>query len=142
MSRASQLTHTRPAATRIAVAAGILHDETGRILLAERRGDASFAGLWEFPGGKIGDSESAEAALCRELREELGVEIRVFEHLLSVDHEYGDRRVRLYFYTVTGWSGELRGLLGQQLRWVPLHELDEKELLPADAPVIDALRRL
>lgn len=142
VSRASQLTNAEYVATRIGVAAGILRDETGRILLAERRGDASFPGLWEFPGGKIGMAESVEAALHRELREELGIEISAFEHLLSVDHDYDDRCVRLYFYTVTGWCGELRGVLGQQLRWVPLNEMDASEMLPADVAVIDALRRL
>ncbi|MEX0976791.1 MAG: 8-oxo-dGTP diphosphatase MutT [Woeseia sp.] len=142
MSRAPQLTDAAHAATRIGVAAGILRDKMGRILLAERRGDASFPGLWEFPGGKIGAAESVEAALLRELREELGIEISAFKHLLSVDHDYGDRCVRLYFYMVTGWRGELRGVLGQHLRWVSLNEMDATELLPADVAVIDALRRL
>ena len=142
VSRASQLTDAAHAATRIGVAAGILRDENGRILLAERRNDASFPGSWEFPGGKIGVDESAEAALGRELREELGIEIRVFEHLLSVDHDYDDRCVCLHFYTVTGWHGEVCGVLGQHLRWVPLNELDASELLPADVAVIDALRGL
>ncbi len=141
VSRAPELTDAAHRATRIGVAAGILRDENGRILLAERRDDASFPGLWEFPGGKIGVSESVEAALGRELREELGIEISNFEHLLNIDHDYDDRRVRLYFYTVTAWRGEVRGVLGQHLRWVPLHELDAKELLPADAAVIDALQR-
>jgi 8-oxo-dGTP diphosphatase len=142
MSRAPELTNAAHAATRIGVAAGILRDKNGRILLAERRNDASFPGLWEFPGGKIGVAETVEAALGRELREELGIEISIFEHLLSIDHDYTDRCVRLYFYTVTGWRGEVRGVLGQHLRWVPLQELDAKELLPADAAVINALRGL
>jgi 8-oxo-dGTP diphosphatase len=129
-------------AERIGVAAGILLDENRRILLAERRGDVKFPGLWEFPGGKIAAGESPETALHRELREELGIEIGAFQYFLTIDHDYDDRRVRLHFYIVTAWNGKVRGTTGQRLRWVAAVELDAEDLLPADRPVVEALREL
>ncbi len=126
---------------RLSVVAGILcrsHDD--HILLTERIGDSPFAGLWEFPGGKIDPDESADAALVRELREELGIEISGWSHFMSLDHEYADRSVSLTFYLVEDWSGTPDGLDGQALRWVARHALRAEELLPADAPVVRALR--
>jgi 8-oxo-dGTP diphosphatase len=131
-----------PELTRIEVAAGILRDATGRVLLAERAGDAAFAGLWEFPGGKLDPGECPEEALARELREELGITISGCEHLLSLDHDYPDRAVRLHFYLVERWRNPICAATGQRLRWAALDALEETELLPADSPVIHALREL
>lgn len=130
------------AAPRTEVAAGILCDKRRRVLLAERVDDRAFAGLWEFPGGKIDACESPEAALCRELREELGIEVTDCRHFLSTDHDYSDRRVRLHFYLVTAWREPIRGVVGQKVRWVKIDALDPGQLLPADLPVIAALRGL
>ena len=124
------------------MAAGILRDGAGRILLAERTGDAAFAGLWEFPGGKVDEGETAESALARELNEELGITIIGCEHLLSLDHDYPDRVVRLHFYLVERWRNPVQAVAGQQLRWVVPDVLAENELLPADRPVMQALRHL
>lgn len=126
---------------RLDVVAGILRDGAGRILITERIGDSPFAGLWEFPGGKIRADESAAAALVRELHEELGIEVRAAVPLMQLNHDYADRRVALEFFTVDEWAGEPRGLDGQKLRWCEVRELDAAELLPADAPVVAALRR-
>ena len=125
---------------RVRVAAGILIDAEGRVLLAERLRDHSFAGLWEFPGGKIDRGESAETALRRELFEELAVEIVACERFLVVEHDYPDRSVEIEFFRVTEWRNEPRPLLGQQLRWVPAGSLFADELLPANVAVIDALK--
>ena len=124
---------------RIRVAAGILCDADGRILITERLGDVSFAGLWEFPGGKIEAGEKPAAALERELMEELGVEIVSFKHFQCVDHEYPDRHVIIDFFLVSHWLGAPSGLHGQRLKWLPIESLDENVLLPADAPVVRAL---
>lgn len=124
----------------IRVAAGILRDPTGRILVTERLGDSPFAGLWEFPGGKIRDGESAPAALRRELAEELGITIDVYEHFMCVDHRYPDRRVSIEFYIVASWKSEPRSLEGQAMRWELPGLLGTEEVLPADVPVLDALR--
>ncbi|MDJ0939849.1 MAG: 8-oxo-dGTP diphosphatase MutT [Woeseiaceae bacterium] len=126
---------------RLNVVAGILKDATGRVLISERVGDGPFHGLWEFPGGKIDPEESAEAALSRELIEELGVEPTESAHFMSLEHSYPDRHVSIAFYLVTGWRSDPEGLEGQQLRWVKADELDAAELLPADLPVVEALRR-
>jgi 8-oxo-dGTP diphosphatase len=126
---------------RIEVAAGVLRDAAGRVLLAERSGDAAFAGLWEFPGGKLDRGETPEHALIRELREELGIEVGDYRHLLSLDHDYPDRAVRLHFFLVERWRDAVRAAAGQRLRWVALDALEESELLPADGPVIEVLRQ-
>ena len=131
-----------PLLTRIEVAAGILQDTEGRVLVAERTGDPAFRGLWEFPGGKVDEGETPEMALARELHEELGITIGPVRHLMSLDHDYPDRSVRLHFYLVYGWGEPLRARFGQRLRWVALNALEEAELLPADGPVIKALRAL
>ncbi len=127
---------------RIHVVAGILQDGEGRILLAERIGDSPLAGLWEFPGGKVTADELPGTALQRELKEELGIDISSFEHLMNVQHDYQDRRVALEFYVVNDWSGVPAGLDGQKLRWEHTTAIRPEDLLPADAPVLAALQRL
>ncbi len=124
------------------VAAGILYDAAGQVLITERRCDGPFDGLWEFPGGKIDTSESPVEALNRELAEELGIEVTVSKPFMDLHHEYADYTVDLEFFLVTDWQGEPSGLEGQGLRWVEPSALDPEELLPADAPVVDALLRL
>ena len=123
------------------VAAGILCDADGRVLIAERLGGGPFHGLWEFPGGKIGDGETAAEALSRELAEELGIEITTCASFMNLRHEYDDRVVTIEFFIVSAWNSEPVGREGQELRWVPRQQLDADELLPADVPVIDALKQ-
>ena len=100
------------------------------------------AGGWEFPGGKLDAGEDPFAALVRELREELGVEVHAAEPLLAYEHAYADRRVLLDLWLVTRFSGEPQSLDEQPLRWVTLAELDTVGLLEADAPMVPALRSL
>ena len=126
---------------RIRVAAGILRDGEGRVLLAERINDISFRGLWEFPGGKIYPSEAPEAGLCRELTEELGIVVTKLERLASVEHDYPDRLVHIDFFLVTEWRDEVRAMDGQALRWVLPENINHDEILPADVEVIEALSR-
>lgn len=123
------------------VAAGILCDAEGRILIAERLGGGPFQGLWEFPGGKIADDESAAEALSRELAEELGIEITACASFMNLRHEYDDRIVTIEFFIVSDWVSEPVGREGQALRWVPRERLDASELLPADVPVVEALQQ-
>lgn len=124
------------------VAAGILRDTAGRVLISERLCDGPFNGLWEFPGGKIGAGESAVDALHRELAEELGVTVTAAQPFIQLHHEYPDRTVDLEFFLVTGWQGKPAGLEGQGIRWLALNEVQPGELLPADAPVIEALQQM
>jgi 8-oxo-dGTP diphosphatase len=123
------------------VAAGILCDSEGRILIAERLGGGQFHGLWEFPGGKIIPGESAPEALSRELAEELGIEATTVSSFMILRHEYDDGVVTIEFFIVSNWNSDPVGREGQELRWVTAQSLDADELLPADMPVVEALRR-
>jgi 8-oxo-dGTP diphosphatase len=123
------------------VAAGILCDSQGRILIAERLGGGPFHGLWEFPGGKIVPGETAPQALSRELAEELGIEVTASSSFMNLRHEYDDRIVTIEFFIVSEWNSDPVGREGQELRWVPTALLDADELLPADVPVVKALQR-
>ena len=89
----------------------------GRYLITQRMAKAVFPGLWEFPGGKVEARESVGDALRRELEEELGVQIEDSEPLMAVEHDYGDKQVRLDVHRVTRWQGEPRGQEGQPLAW-------------------------
>ena len=100
------------------------------------------AGRWEFPGGKVATGESEEQALVRELREELGVEVRESRPLLRLSHEYEDRVVELSMWIVPRFSGDPRGLDGQALKWVAPARLREEDILEADLPFILALQNL
>jgi 8-oxo-dGTP diphosphatase len=127
---------------RFRVAAGILRDDAGRVLIAQRLEDGPFNGLWEFPGGKIGAGERPMEALARELAEELGIRVTTAQPFLDLCHQYADREVRLWFFLVTEWQGEPRGIEQQALRWVHARELDADLLLPADQAVVEALQTL
>ena len=121
--------------------AGILRDRTGRILITERLEPGPFFGLWEFPGGKIGDGERPGMALARELREELGIEVVSACEFMHLEHRYPDRHVAIRFFLVDAWQQEPVGLEGQGLKWVSTAALATENLLPADRPVVDALIR-
>ena len=122
------------------VAAGILCDAYGRVLIAERRGGGPFDGLWEFPGGKIRPNETSMQALSRELAEELGIEVTAYSSFMNLRHEYDDRTVTIEFFIVSEWKSDPVGREGQELRWVPTELLNAEELLPADVPVVAALQ--
>jgi 8-oxo-dGTP diphosphatase len=123
----------------IEVVAGVIRDRRGRILLARRTEGRDLAGLWEFPGGKHEPGETAEEALKRELREELGIEIEAGVPLIRVPQAYPTKRLRLDVYDIRTWRGTVRGLEGQALAWVPPHKLAEYAMPPADIPVVAAL---
>jgi 8-oxo-dGTP diphosphatase len=123
------------------VAAGILLDATGKVLIAKRRCDGPLDGLWEFPGGKIDSGESSGEALSRELAEEIGIEIIASRFFMRLYHEYPDRSVDIEFFLINEWQYDPVGREGQQLRWVDADQLDAAEMLPADVPVVDAIRK-
>ncbi|KGM53848.1 hypothetical protein N800_03600 [Lysobacter daejeonensis GH1-9] len=123
----------------IDVVAGVIRDARGRILLARRTEGRDLAGLWEFPGGKREPGESPEGALVRELREELGIEAEVGDHLITVPQQYPDKRLTLDVREVRTFSGTARGREGQALVWVPPHKLPAYQMPPADVPVVAAL---
>ena len=121
---------------RIHVVAGVIRDVHGRVLLAQRPAGKEHAGLWEFPGGKVEDAERAEAALVRELDEELGIRARIGRRQIAVP--YGC--IRLDVYQVIDYQGRLRSRENQSLAWVAAAEIDANVLPPADRPVVTALR--
>jgi 8-oxo-dGTP diphosphatase len=122
------------------VVCGVIWSTDGRYLLARRPEGRIWSGFWEFPGGKIEPHEEAEAALSRELREELGITaIRTDPWLLKV-FEYPHAVVRLHFFHVREWSGTPNGLEGQALHWqLPSAPCGVEPLLPANTPVLRSL---
>jgi 8-oxo-dGTP diphosphatase len=126
----------------IAVAAGILKDSLGRILIAQRPPGGHVGGFWEFPGGKLHPGEMPVKALERELFEELGIAVEAAAPFMTYRHDYPERTVELNVFLVERYSGEPRGLEGQPLRWVSVAELSAADLLPADQPIAAALSRL
>jgi len=126
--------------TVIHVVAGILRDELGRILLAQRPPGKHLAGLWEFPGGKCEPGESPEQALRRELREEIGVEIGAVEKLIAVPWRYPQKSLVLDVYNVLTHAGSIHGREGQALRWATFDEISGIAMPAADRPIIAALR--
>ena len=123
----------------VSVVAGALFDTDGRVLIAQRPAGKALAGRWEFPGGKLETGEDPRAGLERELREELGIEVRAAHRLIRYRHDYPGRSVDLDFWTVTDWTGTPQGREGQALKWVPPGELPQQDILEADAPMVDAL---
>jgi mutator protein MutT len=125
----------------IHVVAAAVTDAAGRVLIAQRPAGKHMAGGWEFPGGKLEPGEDRAAGLKRELFEELGISIDPpLRPLIRVRHAYPTREVLLDIWVVRLFHGEPRGLDGQALRWCTPDELAHADLLPADAPIVAALR--
>lgn len=122
----------------IQVAAAIIR-ENERILLSKRPLDKHQGGKWEFPGGKIDQGELAVEALKRECKEELGIEIKSPSLFEVVDFDYGDKQVRISFYTVERFKGVPEGREGQKVDWFALHELSSLEFPEANQPVVARL---
>ena len=123
----------------IHVMAAVITDPRGRVLLARRGDGRDLAGLWEFPGGKREPGESSEAALVRELQEELGITVQVGPPIMQVPQLYPDKRLRLDVRRVTAWQGIAHGREDQALAWVVPEKLVRYAMPPADRPVVAAL---
>src|SRR5436190_17133803 len=117
---------------RVNVVAAIIR-RNGRILITQRPDNVHLARMWEFPGGKVEPGESFEAALVREIREELGIAISVGKEFFRIDHDYPAKSVRLHFFNCTILEGEPQPLDVADLRWVEPRELDHFQFPPADA---------
>lgn len=122
----------------LVVAAAIL-DPSGRVLIAERPAGKHMAGRWEFPGGKVAPGESEEAALARELEEELGIECVQARPMMRLTHRYPDREVELSLWVVERYRGEPQALDGQRLKWVQRTQLAGEDILEADRLFVAAL---
>ncbi len=128
----------------VLVAAAALIDVDGRVLLAQRPPGKAMAGLWEFPGGKVKPGESPEAALIRELEEELGIDTR--ESCLApfafASHGYADFQLLMPLFLCRIWRGRLTAREGQALAWVRPARLGDYPMPPADVPLVALLRDL
>lgn len=125
----------------ILVSAVALFDADGRVLLTQRPEGKAMAGLWEFPGGKVEAEELPEAALTREIREELGIEIceRCAAPLTFVSHAYDDFHLLMLLYVCRKWEGVPTPLEGQKLTWKYPREMHALPMPPADVPLVAAL---
>jgi 8-oxo-dGTP diphosphatase len=128
----------------ILVVAVALVDIDGRVLIAQRPEGKSMAGLWEFPGGKVEVGEQPEAALIRELEEELGIDVS--ENCLApftfASHSYDDFHLLMPLYVCRVWEGTVMPKEGQALKWVRPLQLKEYPMPPADVPLVAMLRDL
>ena len=122
------------------VAAGVLLRADGAYLLGQRAPDTVYAGYWEFPGGKVERGESPAQALCRELEEELGIHVTHLRPWLRREHLYEHAHVRLHFFEVAAWQGTLNDRVHSALAWVAPGDPVPAPMLPANGPILKALR--
>src|SRR5215469_13417594 len=135
---------TRVSPPLVLVSAVALVDADGRVLLAQRPAGKTMAGLWEFPGGKVGPGETPEGALIRELAEELGIDVAAscLAPLTFASHSYPDFHLLMPLYVCRKWGGIPVPREGQQLTWVRPARLGDYPMPPADKPLVAMLRDL
>lgn len=126
----------------VLVSAVALIDIDGRVLLAQRPEGKPMAGLWEFPGGKVESGETPEAALIRELREELGIDTSAscLAPLTFASHGYDSFHLLMPLFACRRWTGSVIPMEGQRLAWVRVNDLKTYPMPPADIPLIAILR--
>jgi len=126
--------------TRVAVAIiERVHQGEHQVLFAQRPVGKAYAGYWEFPGGKIEPGETAAQALVRELHEELGIEAERCTPWITREHVYPHAHVRLHFFRVAGWRGEIRDIHHDALAWQHAGRVDVEPMLPANVAVLRGL---
>ena len=128
----------------VLVAACALIDPDGRVLIAQRPAGKSMAGLWEFPGGKIEPGERPEQSLIRELKEELGIDVKeeCLAPLTFASHLYPDFHLLMPLFVCRRWEGIVRAQEAQRLKWVRPADLRNHPMPPADEPLIPHLTTL
>jgi A/G-specific adenine glycosylase len=122
------------------IGVAVIRNEQGHILIDRRLDEGLLGGLWEFPGGKIEDNETVEECIKREILEELGIEIEVREHLITLDHAYTHFRITLNVHYCRYLGGEPQAIECQEIRWVTLDEIDQFPFPKANTRIIEALR--
>lgn len=129
--------------TMIVVAAALV-DEGGRVLLQQRGAGRAMAGRWEFPGGKVEPDELPEAALARELAEELGISVAIADLVPAcfASAPVGERHMILLLYLCRSWEGDPAPLDAAALAWLRPEEMDAAAMPPADGPLIELLSAL
>lgn len=135
---------TSPVRPILLVAAVALVDRDNRVLIARRPEGKSMAGLWEFPGGKVEANETPEAALVRELKEELGIDVCLtcLAPFTFASHAYEHFHLLMPLFLCRNWEGDLTPREGQQIAWVRANRLADYPMPPADVPLLPWLRDL
>jgi 8-oxo-dGTP diphosphatase len=130
-----------PGLPLLLVAAAAIVDKDGRVLVTQRPEGKPMAGLWEFPGGKVKEGETPEFALCREIEEELGIDVRecCFTPIAFASHSYSDFHLLMPLYVCRMWKGYPQSREGQEMKWVKPAELFKMPMPEADIPLISQL---
>lgn len=126
----------------INVVAAVIKNEEGKILIAKRNLKKSQGGLWEFPGGKIEPNESREAAIIREIKEELTIDINVESYIGEKIFNYPDKDVNLIALECKIVNGNIKLLEHEDARWIDISGLDNFEFAPADMFIVKTLRKM
>ncbi len=127
--------------TYLFVVAAALVDENDNILVQKRPNGKPMAGLWEFPGGKVEAGETPEAALVRELKEELGVSVErgSLSPIAFASEALDDKHLLLLLYTCHQWTGEAKNIESPDIKWLPAQDLQYLDMPPADHPLVEKL---
>lgn len=126
------------ASKKIGVA--VIRDDRDLILIDRRLAKGLLGGFWEFPGGKIEGNETVQECIKREILEEIGIDIAVDSHLITIDHTYSHFRVNLQVYNCRYLSGQARAIECEEIRWVTIQELDNYTFPAANQEIIRALK--
>jgi len=122
------------------VAVAVIVNQDDEVCISLRHKDSHQGGLWEFPGGKVESDESIEQALIREIKEELDLDILSSRRLITIPHNYEDKKVCLHVSRVISYRGQAVGIEGQQVKWVPVDQLLSYDFPAANLPVIKAVQ--
>jgi A/G-specific adenine glycosylase len=135
------MTETRAPLPHKQIGVAVVWNEQGQVLIDRRPQQGLLGGLWEFPGGKIEPGETVEACICRELREELEIEVEVGDRLITIDHTYTHFKVTLNVFHCLHLSGQPQPLECDEIRWVEVDELEQFPFPKANGEIIDALKQ-
>jgi mutator protein MutT len=124
---------------RIEVAAAVIEKDE-KILITRRKPESHLGDYWEFPGGKRESGEDLPSCLIREIREELGIDVRIGVEVLAIDYDYPDRKVALHFFRCEWKGGDLRPEGCQEFKWVEKSSLNDHEFLPANVSILAFLK--
>jgi len=124
---------------KVKVAIAVIINKNNQVLITKRGADQHQGNKWEFPGGKVEAAETAQQALARELKEELGIQLESANFLTTITHSYSTKNITLEVYKVTKWQGDPKGLEGQPMRWVEKIALKDYEFPTANAEILTIL---
>jgi len=123
---------------QVHVAVGVIVSD-GEVFLTKRHSDAHQGGKWEFPGGKVEQDETVAQALLRELKEEVAIDVLACQPLMVIEHDYGDKQVKLEIFIVDQFAGEAQALEGNEQAWVPIQELENVDFPDANKAIVSKL---